>query len=159
MINYTIGNLLDCPQKILVHGCNNYGVMGSGVAKQIRDRWPNVFDTYKLTYDVFGLELGSIIPVETPDNKVVVNAITQDGFGRDGRVYVDYNAIEKCFVQINEQVKIWEVAEVSYPFIGAGLGGGNWTIIEEILVRTATNYTPVVYSFDGKYPDGKPLKI
>lgn len=147
MINYIVGDLLEAKEKVIVHGCNNYGVMGSGVAKQIRAKWPNVFDEYHLKYKVFGLELGSIIPVETTDGKIIVNAITQDGFGKDGARYVVYEAVEKCFILINEKAYDWNASEIAMPRIGAGLGGGDWTIIEDIITRTAKNYVPIVYDF------------
>jgi O-acetyl-ADP-ribose deacetylase (regulator of RNase III) len=147
MITYVQGDLLGATQKVIVHGTNNRGVMGSGVARQIRARWPNVYEVYALKHKVFGLDLGDVIPVATLDGKVIVNAVTQDGFGRDGQRYVDYAAIERCFEIINDKVHAWEVTEVAFPFIGAGLGGGDWKIIEEILTRTATFYTPVVYDF------------
>lgn len=145
MIRYVQGDLLGATQKVIVHGCNNKGVMGSGVAKQIRDRWPNVYEVYALKHKVFGLDLGDIIPVATLDGHVVVNAVTQDGFGRDGRQYASYAGIERCFSIINDRVDSWEVTEVAMPRIGAGLGGGDWSVIEEIINRTAKSYTPVVY--------------
>ena len=148
MITYVNGDLLGATQKVIVHGCNNRGVMGSGVAAQIRARWPNVYEVYALKHRVFGLEMGDVIPVATIDGKVVVNAVTQDGFGRDGRRYVDYGAIENCFRTINDRVHGWEVNEIAMPRIGAGLGGGEWSVIEEIIARTATFYTPVVYDYD-----------
>jgi O-acetyl-ADP-ribose deacetylase (regulator of RNase III) len=121
--------------------------MGSGVARQIRARWPNVYEVYAVKHRVFGLDMGTILPVATLDGRIIVNAITQDGFGRDGKVYVNYDAIERCFKTINDRVHSWEVTEVALPFIGAGLGGGDWNVIEEIINRTATFYTPVVYDF------------
>ena len=147
MITYVLGNLLEAKEKVIIHGCNNHGVMGSGVAIQIRQKWPNVYDVYNLKHQVFGLELGTIIPVETAEGKIIVNAITQDGFGRDGVRYVSYTAIEKCFELINKKALDWEVTAMALPRIGAGLGGGEWAVIEEIITRTAKNYTPVVYDF------------
>jgi len=144
-IIYKQGNLLEAPQRVLVHGTNNKGVMGSGVARQIRSRWPNVYEVYALKHKVFGLDLGDVIPVATLDGKIIVNAVTQDGFGRDGQRYVDYAAIERCFEVINDRVQSWEVSEVAMPRIGAGLGGGDWSVIESIINRTAKFYTPVVY--------------
>lgn len=145
---YTVGNILDCPEKVIVHGCNNYGVMGSGVAIQIRNKWPFVYKTYKLVYDTEGLSLGSIIPVQTADNKIIINAITQDGFGRTGMKYVSYDAVEQCFIKINEYAQQSNIDKIAMPLIGAGLGGGNWKIIEAIINATASNYTPVVYKFE-----------
>jgi O-acetyl-ADP-ribose deacetylase (regulator of RNase III) len=145
MITYVQGDLLGATQKVIVHGCNNRGVMGSGVARQIRARWPNVYEVYALKHKVFGLDLGDVIPVATLDGKIIVNAVTQDGFGRDGQRYVDYAAIERCFEVINDRVDSWEVSEIAMPRIGAGLGGGDWSIIESIINRTAKSYTPMVY--------------
>lgn len=147
MIKYVIGDLLGADQKVIVHGCNNRGVMGSGVARQIRAKWPNVYEVYSLKHMVFGLDLGDIIPVATLDGHIIVNAVTQEGFGRDGKVYVDYDAIKTCMEKINNKVIDWEVKEVAMPRIGAGLGGGDWAIIEKIIADTAKNYTPVVYDF------------
>lgn len=145
MIRYVTGDLLGANQKVIVHGCNNRGVMGSGVARQIREKWPNVYEVYHLKHKVFGLALGDIIPVATLDGRVVVNAVTQDGFGSDGKRYVDYGAIQRCFETLNDKVSNWEVDEIAMPRIGAGLGGGDWEVIEEIINRTARNYAPVVY--------------
>ena len=86
------------------------------------------------------------MPVTTSDDKIVVNAVTQDKFGRDGVQYCDYAAIAQCFDQINARALDWEVTEIAMPKIGAGLGGGDWNIIESIIVKTAKNYTSVVYS-------------
>lgn len=146
MIQYVTGDLLEATQKVIIHGVNAQGIMGSGVAKVIREKWPEVYESYHLHYKTFGLNLGDILPVNTVDGKIIVNAVTQENFGRDGRQYCSYDAIEKCFEQINSRAVDWNVTEMALPKIGAGLGGGSWTIIENIILKTAKNYTPVVYS-------------
>lgn len=40
MIEYRKGNLLDITSGVIVHGCNMRGVMGSGVALAIRNKYP-----------------------------------------------------------------------------------------------------------------------
>lgn len=146
MIKYITGDLLEANQKVIVHGCNSMGIMGSGVARVIREKWPEVFEAYHLHFKTFGLKLGEILPVTTHDGKVIVNAITQQNFGRSGQQYCSYAAIETCFSQINVKAIDWDVREIALPKIGAGLGGGSWTIIENIILKTAKTYTPVVYS-------------
>lgn len=147
-IRYEIGNVCNATQTAIAHGCNAQGVMGSGVARAIREKWPNVYEVYHLRYQTFGLSLGEIIPVRTIDDKLVLNCITQDRYGRDHARYVDYAAVEKVFETINSKVLDWEVAEVAMPKIGAGLGGGDWDVISEIIERTSTNYQPIVYSLE-----------
>lgn len=149
MINYIKGDLLEAPQKVIAHGCNAFGAMGSGIAKLIRAKWPNVYEIYNLRYKTFGLELGDVIPVATYDGKIVVNCITQKDFGSDPNVvYVNYDSIRTCFEKINNRVQDWEVDEVALPLIGAGLAHGDWSIIEQIINETATNFTPIVYRLD-----------
>lgn len=149
-IVYKIGDLLASTQKVIAHGCNSHGVMGSGVAWQIKKKYPNVFEVYALRHKVFGLNLGDIVPVATVDGRIVVNCITQENFGRNSTRYVDYDAIAQCIEKMDRHVKDWEVNEIAFPRIGAGLGGGDWNVIEEIIVKTARNFVPVVYDFDGK---------
>lgn len=147
-IQYLVGNLLECTQPVLVHGCNNYGVMGSGVARQIRAKWPHVYDVYHQYHLEHGLELGEVIPATAEEDLIVLNAITQDGFGRDGQVYVKYDAITECFKKIDALMAKHGFPELALPRIGAGLGGGDWQIISEIINTTAQSYTPIVYDFD-----------
>ena len=40
MIKYKIGDLLTAPQKCIAHQVNCQGVMGSGVARAIRNEYP-----------------------------------------------------------------------------------------------------------------------
>lgn len=154
MIKYVTGDLLTSNLQVIAHGCNCHGLMGSGIAKQIRATWPNVYEVYRLKYQVMGLELGTILPVRTLDGRMVVNCMTQYDCGHDGKLYVDYDAIESCIAAINNHVEAWEVTEVGFPFIGAGLGNGQWDKIENIIVRNARNFIPVVYSLNGRFPDG-----
>jgi O-acetyl-ADP-ribose deacetylase (regulator of RNase III) len=144
---YLEGDLIQAPQTVIVHGCNNRGVMGSGVARQIRARWPLAYEVYNIQFAQAGLALGSLVNVQTEDGKIIVNAITQDGFGGDGAMYVSYDAIEQCFIALNDYMRDWNLQEAALPRIGAGLGGGDWQVIEQIINSTATNYTPVVYDF------------
>jgi O-acetyl-ADP-ribose deacetylase (regulator of RNase III) len=134
VIEYVDGNLLDAPQKIIVHGCNAQGVMGSGVAKAIREKWPGAYTEYARVHCESGLCLGQVIwfPV---DDKLIANAITQEFYGRDKKRYVDYDALRVAFKEINmlsEEID----ADVAMPMIGAGLGGGSWTVIENIIETT-----------------------
>ena len=47
MIKIVKGNLLDATEDIIAHQVNCMGVMGSGLAKQIRNKYPEVYANYK----------------------------------------------------------------------------------------------------------------
>jgi len=45
-VKFKNGNLLDAPELMKVHQVNCKGVMGGGIAKQIKERYPLVYKTY-----------------------------------------------------------------------------------------------------------------
>lgn len=151
-IEYVTGDLMQAPEGIILHGCNAQGVMGSGVAKAIRAKFPEAYAAYRTAFVKRWMTLGSVVFIlcgrDTPGEKMIGNAITQEFYGREpGRVYADYAGIEKAFEFINRRAPMYvgENGRVAMPMIGAGLAGGDWSIISEIIERTATNYQPVVY--------------
>lgn len=132
MISCKIGNVLDVKSGIIVHGCNCQGVMGSGIAREIKERFPIVFETYHSR----PLRMGKIIPVQLSETKWIVNAMTQYGFGH-GKRQVDYDAVANVFEKVVELAKTLPVQlPILFPKIGAGLGGGDWEIIAKIIDRT-----------------------
>jgi O-acetyl-ADP-ribose deacetylase (regulator of RNase III) len=63
----------------------------------------------------------------------IANCITQLHFGKEeGKQYVSYRAIQECFESVAKSAYQYG-DHVNYPLIGAGLGGGDWAIISEII--------------------------
>lgn len=134
-----VGNLLDVTEGHLISGCNAQGVMGSGVALAIKNKYPLAYQDYRDIYEDEGLELGTAYPCMPTTKLVIWNAITQEYYGRPGR-NCSYDAIDTCFADINAAVLSLDevVKEIHIPLLGAGLGGGNWEIIREIIEQTCT---------------------
>lgn len=156
-IRYVHGNLLEAAEPYILHGCNAQGVMGSGVAAQIRARNPEVYEEYRRVYEEQGnlLHLGQTIWVRASDY-TFINGITQEFYGRDKNVvYVSYDAVRKVIENIDlmaSTFQAWKVEAVALPLIGAGLANGDWKIISEIIEEGSINFEPVVYLYDGKMP-------
>lgn len=128
------GNILDVTSGIIVHGCNAQGVMGSGIAKEVKAKWPKAFENYNLAVKkgpAFA-NVGAVIPVEVEPGLIIANAITQENFGRERLKYVSYQGVQECFISI-VRMAFEDKLHVHYPLIGAGLGGGDWAIISEII--------------------------
>lgn len=146
-IIYKQGDLLECSERVIVHGCNAQGVMGSGVAKAIKEKYPEAYAGYMSTHENGGLELGEVIGVYSGD-KLILNAITQRYYGRyKYKVYADYEAIREAFKSINEQCTY---SAIAMPKIGAGLANGDWNIIEKIIEDECTDVQVVVYVLEGE---------
>lgn len=155
-IEYVKGDLFTTSIKTIVHGCNAQGVMGSGIAKIIRDKYPKAYTRYRSVYEQHNhLKLGDIIAVpcgdrvNDPENfKVIINAITQEFYGKDGKRYVSYDAIAESMEKINQFYEVYGISEVAMPQIGAGLGGGDWKVIESIIESELKNVKPTVYIWE-----------
>jgi O-acetyl-ADP-ribose deacetylase (regulator of RNase III) len=141
MIIYKKGDLLKAPEMILAQSCNAQGRMASGIAKAIRAKYPEVYELYHQEYTNHGLFLGNNIPALTQDGKYIIfNMVTQQFYGHDGRQYCNYEAIRTCLKKVTNCVGNMPVA---MPKISAGLAGGDWRIISQIIEEEIIN--PVVY--------------
>lgn len=140
-IEYIKGDLFQTHHPYILHGCNSHGVMGSGVAKLIREKYPRAYEKYTELHNAKGLELGEVQFVRCED-KIIINAITQENYGRNGSRFASYDAIAAAIQEIDKH--IYE-GTVAMPMIGAGLGGGDWRVIEAIIESEFKFVQPVVY--------------
>ena len=143
-ITYVKGDLFTTTAKHILHGCNDHGVMGSGVAKIIRDKYHEAYDEYVKEYTKNGLFGGQVMVVES-NGKKIVNMVTQNFYGKDGKRYAKYDWIADGFYTLNQYCKHTKTEVITMPMIGAGLGGGNWNVIEKIIESESTDFCPVVY--------------
>lgn len=142
-ILYKKGDLFECEESIIAHGCNAKGVMGSGVAKIVREKFPNAYELYVREHKLYGLQLGEVYGFDgggDGEYKHILNCITQQSYGHG--VQVSYSAIASCMLRINYKHK---GASIAMPKIGAGLGGGDWNRISQIIEECSTDFQPVVY--------------
>lgn len=148
-IEYRQGDLLESGVYAIAHGCNDKGIMGSGIAAQIRKRYPHVYETYNNKYNEYGLRLGSI-HIVTGSEKLVVNMITQGLYETpmnelEPKRFASYEAIAECMLRADYNLSKAGYVELGMPMIGAGLGGGDWNIIESIIESNLKNIKPIVY--------------
>lgn len=142
MITYKTGNLFTTDAPVIVHGCNCQGRMGSGIAKQIKENYPEAFDAY-ISPIVTKLTLGNIIPAST-GSKFIINALTQDRYGFDGKLYTDYDAVRTCMKKIS-RLLLPQKPVIAMPKIGCGLGGGDWNIISKIIEEELKDFEVEVW--------------
>ena len=135
------GDLLtERPNSVIIHGCNCQGVMGSGVALAVKNKYPVVYDeyvslcnAYQPTHLLGSIQIESITEDEYPN--FLINGFTQLDFGA-GR-QVNYDAIYEVFERTNEFMRMSAIDRTLYfPKIGACRGGGNWRIISTIIEET-----------------------
>lgn len=110
-----------------VHQVNCRGVMGAGLAKQIRRQYPKVFRVYKKLVRQTPNLLGKVQVVEL-NNRSIVNLFGQDGYGRG--THTNMEALEKGLGAIAQM----DLGNVGLPYgMGAGLAGGDWAKIQSLI--------------------------
>lgn len=133
-INYINADILCSKDQLWVHGCNAQGKFASGVAGVLRKTYPYSYKAYIDHYTNQGLMLGDVIFSEgEKDQPIIANCITQQKYGYDGKCYVDYQSINTCMETLMLFSKKRAISALTMPKIGAGLGGGDWEIIEKII--------------------------
>ena len=136
---------------VIVHGCNCHSKMGAGIAPQMAkafgcDRFSmelwgsDVNKLGNIDYQTFVLGENTVWSLEDAKNNrnepelTVVNAYTQFNYGHnhvDGDLKpLDYEALTLCMRKINI---VFVGKHIGLPKIGAGLAGGDWNRIKEII--------------------------
>lgn len=150
------GNLLkmfkDDEFDIIVHGCNCFHTMGSGIAGQIAKEFPEAFakdrltsrhgDRSKLGWYTYALTL----------HGVIVNGYTQYYPGQCPKTLL-YRSIGEVFQRLSDDVDFFYRGKkeilVGIPKIGAGIAGGDWPVIEGIIDGVSERLSITVVDFDG----------
>ena len=154
MIEYIQGNLIQAFLKseieVLVHGCNCYCVMGAGIALQIKNQFPSVYDAdcrtkflYSTPKDKLGKISYSSILRKDGSSGLVVNAYTQETYW-DKKRKVSYEAISSSMREVCKLCPDYNV-KIGMPFIGCGLGGANWKIVSNLINNVFEDRTIYVY--------------
>jgi len=141
-LQIVVQNIVQVEHGIIGHGVNCQGVMGSGVAHDLRSTYPQIFDTYIAKCNEHSKKrsflLGKVDFVDiVKDDLIVANMFTQEYYGKDGKVYSSplaiYQSLLRVILKANEKK-----LDIYIPQIGCGLGGLSWDdnvlpLIEELL--------------------------
>jgi len=158
MLVYKNGDILTSTADVICHQVNCKGVMGAGLAKQIRNKYPNVYDHYKWHCETFGQTsgvksslLGNIILDFGKDidsgKQIIASLFAQDGYGRDKR-YTDYEALRKGLKCLSLFLGGHENT-IAIPYqMGCGLGGGDWNVVLPIVEEELASYTIEVWKYN-----------
>ena len=150
-LEFKNGDLLEAPEYFKVHQVNCQGVMGSGIAKSIKEKYLKVFDEYKnLVYYSKTNLLGSA-QIVFLNNQGIINLFGQYDYGTNKR-QTNYEA----FYQGLENIKMQIInnnypKEIAFPYkIGSDRGGADWNIILTMInvVFNDTDFNITIYKYN-----------
>lgn len=150
-------DIFDVGAQVIVHQVNCMGVMGAGIAKQIKDKFPSVFLEYHkavktLNHNCLG---GCLVSESRIPGLRIANLFGQfyyKGFKEDDLYFTDESWKQPEFNSAGEAIRFtnyeafWrglthlkyelreEEIKIAFPFqIGCGLGGADWNVIEAMI--------------------------
>lgn len=126
------GNLITLAQQghfnIIVQGCNCFNTMGSGIAREIREKYPEAYEADCMTERGDYNKLGNYT-VMLGKQFNIINAYTQYDFSRGSDVF-EYAAFELILKKLAYQYK---GCNFGLPKIGCGLAGGDEARIMKLI--------------------------
>ena len=149
-VQIVIGDALNTKAEYICHQVNYYGVMGAGIAKQIRLKYPENFYSYKKLCDITHnkSDLLGTVHMCSENGKTILNMFSLDGMGYDG-CFTDYDSFAKCLNVIRDTVPFCSTIAMPY-LIGCGIAGGDWNIIYNLIKDIlGLTHEVILYDIDG----------
>ena len=122
------------PARAIVNPVNCVGVMGAGLAAAFKRRYPSTFEAYEAQCAAGLLRPGGVFahaPVEQP-GLVILNFATKDHWRAPSRM----EWIETGATALLACARQQGIDSIACPAIGAGLGGLEWSHVQDVLRRT-----------------------
>ncbi len=145
-------SIFDSKCQALVNPVNCVGIMGKGLAKQFKEKFPHMHWQYvnhcrEGLYFPGTVKLYAIYPehYDYPNPMYVINFATKGHWSHKSKI--DY--IKKGLKTINSDVAFIHLKSIAFPMIGAGLGG----------LDSMTVYAEILLQLEGLVPDKKDKRI
>lgn len=152
MIKIIKGDLLSVERGIIGHQVNCQGKMNSGVAKQIREKYPKVYEWYMdffkehtIGEDIRKDLLGRVNGVKVGKSLFVANMFGQLNYGYDGKQYTDPEALFKCFKTVRGVSEEYGLPVYLPYMIGCYRGGADWKVVEDYLLTAFDGHEVTLY--------------
>jgi O-acetyl-ADP-ribose deacetylase (regulator of RNase III) len=131
MVTYHDGDLLESGCQLICHQVNEYGVMGAGIALQIKEKFPTNFVNYTIECAIYKKKLYGNVFFYKDKQQLIANCFSQIEW------QTDYELVKKVCVKLLQYCRENKIKTIGIPFkYGCGLAGGDWNIVEKIFKDT-----------------------
>lgn len=136
---FKTGDVFTSDAGAIAHGVNTQGAMGAGIAKQFRDRYPDMYVEYRRQCKDRELQPGGLLVYLPGEGEfgVVYNVASQDFPGPHARI----EWLGSGMYYALKDAESRGFGRIAVPMIGAGIGGLNWVEVEAWLRGLARQST------------------
>lgn len=141
-LTHVTGDIFSSEALGMGQGVNIRGVMGSGIAVQFRNRFPDMYQAYRAACLSGQVETGKTLIWPFYDkadgvNRFIYNITSQDDPGPNAQL----EWLEMGTKASLEHARDSGIDRIALPRIGSGVGGLDQDDVEALLVRLAGLYT------------------
>jgi O-acetyl-ADP-ribose deacetylase (regulator of RNase III) len=158
MVVYKNGNIFtDITENTIIgHQVNSRGVMGSGIAAQVREMFPVVYKQYHHMCELYGVDnMGDaqIVCINAQKQIYIANLFGQESISNT-ETMTDYQALQEALEHLYDFTVDWAPwGTVRLPYkIGCGAAHGDWSTVNSIIEEV---FAPPKYP----YPESSGIDI
>lgn len=131
---HATGDLFRLGLPAIGHGCNCRGSMAGGIARDFRERWPEMHAAYRQRCIAGAFRPGDVMVWPTAD-VVLYNLATQDKPGSDARLEHVAASVRAALDDARER----GLGTLGLPRLGSGIGGLAAADVEAVLEEAAAD--------------------
>ena len=131
MIKIKIGDIFDSHMSVLVNTVNCVGVMGKGIAKEFKDKYPLMYEQYHRMCLNHEIKTGEVYPYYENGSVRILNFPTKQHWRSPSKLEYISEGLD-FFVEHYEE---WKIQSIAFPPLGCGNGGLDWKTIGAIMVK------------------------
>ncbi len=122
----------------IVNPVNCQGVMGKGIALEMKKRYPLSYQAYRTACECGRLRPGVLLYVAgRGDERSVIHFPTKDHWRQPSRIEWIQAGIE----DLKRHYEAWDLQSIAMPQLGCGLGGLNWDDVRPLIYRAFEDQT------------------
>jgi O-acetyl-ADP-ribose deacetylase (regulator of RNase III) len=140
MIEFKTGDILAEDAEALVNTVNCVGIMGRGIALQVKNAFPDNFNAYAAACEREEVQPGKMFVYETgalTNPRYIINFPTKRHWRGKSRM----EDIELGLEALVREIKVRKIRSIAVPPLGSGLGGLDW---KEVRSRIMSALTPLM---------------
>lgn len=133
MIIFKRGDIFASTAQAIVNPVNCVGIMGAGLAKECKKRYPMNFIHYEKMCKSKLLQIGKCLTV-LENNKLIVNFPTKEHWRNPSK----YEYIESGLQALIKHVVHYQIKSIAIPALGCGLGGLEFDVVKQLIQTTVS---------------------
>ncbi len=130
MIKFVQGDIFKSKMQTLVATVNCVGIMGKGLAKEFKLRYPDMYKEYAKACKRGELQKGKLFLYRDLQNSILCFP-TKDNWKGPSK----YEFIEEGLKTLVDKHQEWGITSIAIPPLGSGLGGLDWTKVKALILK------------------------